>query len=555
MLVVPPNSTPPREVVLVGGGHAHVQVLEAFAARPLAGARVTVVVDTPVAVYSGMVPGFVAGQYRAEELEIDVLPLARRAGARLVVARCIGVDAGSRRLVLDGRSSLPYDVASFDVGSIVAGLERPGVREHALPTRPIGLLVRGVEQRLTNAGAAPRVVVVGGGAGGVELAFTLEARLRGAEARLTLVQHSAEVLPGVPRALRWKVLAAAARRRIEVLTEREVVRLEPSALILADGEQLPCDLAVWVVGAAAQRLFADSGLPTTERGFVRVRPTLQIEGHDELFAVGDCASLIDHPRTPKAGVYAVRQGPFLTQNLRAFLAGEALRSYVPQGDFLLLLNLGDGTAVGSKWGRSFGGPWVMRWKDRIDRRFMRRFQVLDREGGLLPPFDEMAAKAKDGMDAPCGGCAAKVAQPPLERALARLPPAPADPTVFLGLTEADDVAAWTIDGSGRLAASVDLFRAFTDDPFLIGAVAAVNAVSDLYASGVAPRWALAVVVVPEGPGAGDPEELLAQVLAGARSALDPLGVALVGGHSTTGADLAVGFAVHGALPPDGRLLT
>jgi selenide,water dikinase len=545
---------PLREVVLVGGGHAHVQVLEAFAAMPLAGARLTVVVDTPIAVYSGMVPGFVAGQYRAEELEIDVLPLARRAGARCVVARCVGVDAAARRLLLEGRASLPYDVASFDVGSTVLGLDRPGVREHALPTRPIGRFVRRVEERLARLGPAPRVVVVGAGAGGVELAFTLGWRLRAAAPAMTLVQQDDEILPSYPPSLRRKVRAAAARRGIEILTGRQVVRLEDDALTFAGGEAVPCELAVWVAGAAAHSLFVDSGLPTDGSGFVRVRPTLQVEGHDELLAAGDCATLAEHPRTPKAGVYAVRQGPFLAHNLRALLAGGPLRRYVPQGDFLTLLNVGDGTAFGAKWGASFGGAWVMRWKDTIDRRFMRRFQVLDGEGALLPEFRRGRAMSSDGMAGPCGGCAAKVAQPRLARALASLGPATTDPTVMLGLGEADDVAAWRTAGGDRLAASVDLFPAFTDDPFLVGAVAAVNAVSDLYASGAAPRWALAIVVVPEAEGAGGGEETLGQVLAGARRALDPLGVALVGGHSTSGLALAVGFAVHGELPPAGRWL-
>ena len=152
----------------------------------------------------------------------------------------------------------------------------------------------------------------------------------------------------------------------------------PDGVTLADGRTLPCQALIWVTGALSHPLFDDSALSTDDRGFVRIRSTLQFEDHDELFAVGDCGTLIDYPATPKAGVYAVREAPFVTHNIRAVLTGDRLRSYKPQGGFLTLLNLGDGTALGAKWGRSFGGRWVMALKDRIDRRFMRRFQITDR---------------------------------------------------------------------------------------------------------------------------------------------------------------------------------
>jgi selenide,water dikinase len=152
---MPGPSRPRKELVLVGGGHAHVQVLRRLAMAPPSATRVTVVVDTPVAVYSGMVPGFVAGQYRAEELEIDVLPLARRAGARVVMSPMTGLDPRLRLVLLEGRPPIPFDVASLDVGSTVAGLDTPGVREHALPTRPIGVFVRRVEETLARSAEAP----------------------------------------------------------------------------------------------------------------------------------------------------------------------------------------------------------------------------------------------------------------------------------------------------------------------------------------------------------------------------------------------------------------
>ena len=551
-----------RDLVLVGGGHSHVQVLRRFAMEPPRDTRITVVLDTPVAVYSGMVPGFVAGQYAAHELEIDVVPLARRARARVVLSSAIGIDAAARRITVEGRAPLHYDVASIDVGSTVAGLDLPGIKQHALPTRPIGRFVGRVEAALARieasegSGAAGprrepgrpfRILVVGAGVGGVELAFTLDQRLRRlgvAERHIVLSHDGSSILPGSPAGLVERVERQAAGRGIEIRVGTRVVAAREGSAVLDGGGTIDFDLLVWVTGAVARGMFRDSGLAVDERGFVLTRPTLQVQGHDDLFAVGDCATLIEHPATPKAGVYAVRQGPYLIDNLRAVLEGGELRRYKPQHDFLALLNLGDGTAVGSKWGRSFEGRWVMELKDWIDRRFMRRFQVLERDGEPAAEFPEMA----NGMEMLCGGCAAKVGQSVLDRALARVGaadrPTP-DPTVVLGLESADDAAAVRTPHGDILTSTIDVFSAFTDDPWLVGKVAAINAASDLLATGVAPRYALAMVAVPEGSSEDEAEEVLFQVLSGARAAFDDLGTTLLGGHTTTAAKLMVGFSVEG----------
>ncbi len=543
-------ATRDRDLVLVGGGHAHVQVLRRLAMAPPPRTRPTLVVDTPVAVYSGMVPGFVAGQYRAEELEIDCLPLARRAGARIIVAAATGIEPADRRLLLDGRPPLAYDLLSFDIGSTVAGQELPGVRRHAIPTRPIGRFVERLDGLLAGArqrqGGRLEVVVVGAGAGGVELAFCLEHRLRqgGVDAAITLLDGGERVLRGYPDRLARRVEAQAAERGLRLVLGRRVAAVERDAVLLAEGERLTSAITIWVTGAVSQPLFRESGLPVDERGFVRVRPTLQVEGHDDLFAVGDCATLIEHPETPKAGVYAVRQGPLVGANLVASLTGRELLPYRPQGDFLTLLNLGDGDALGTKWGLSAGGPWVMRLKDWIDRRFMRRFQMLTPDGLPTPEFSDRPAMAGDEPML-CGGCAAKLGQERLERVLGRLAAAAPDDSVELGLGAADDAAAWRVGDGWRAVASIDAFRGFTDDPYLVGRIGAVNALSDLWAKGVRPRWALALVALPEtAPGEADEEELF-QVLAGARSVLDAAGVTLAGGHTTTAAELMVGFSVEG----------
>ena len=566
--------TVPSRVVLVGAGHTHIQVLRHWIMRPNPAVDATLVVDTPIAVYSGMAPGLVAGQYQRHELEIDAVPLARRAGVRVVLAPCIGVEAAARRLLVRGRESLPFDLASFDVGATVAALDLPGVREHAVPTRPINRLAAAVDGHIEALTVKrPKVVVVGSGAGGIELAFCIDARLRsrGLEPRTTIVEAGDGILPGYHPSLARRIEAAARARGIGTIFGSKVTAVEADSVRLVGGGRLDADLTFWVTGAAALPIFRDSDLPLDDGGFVRTRSTLQVEGHDHIFAVGDCATLTDYPNRARAGVYAVRMGPYLIDNLERRLGGRRLRRYTPQGDFLSLLNLGDGTAAGAKWGRTFEGRWVMRLKDRIDRQFMDRFQALDPGGAARPWLADMAHEEGDdgaatgamghaggGEAAPmfCGGCAAKVGPDRLARALARAGlDAKADQGahVILDTATPDDAVAYRTPAGDQVVASLDAFPAFTDDPWLVGRVAAVNACSDLYATGIAPRVAQALVTLPQTADGEAAEELLVQVLAGARAALDAEDVLLLGGHTNTGPELVVGFHVEG-IAADGHSL-
>ena len=366
-------------IVLVGGGHSHVEVLRRWAREPPSGVRLTVVSDRARSVYSGMVPGFVAGQYRLEEIGIDVERLARKAHAEWVEGRVTGLDTEACVIHLHGASPIPYAIASFDVGSTVSALDRPGVGRHGLPTRPIAEFVDRVDALIERSRQRPnfRLVVVGAGAGGVELAFAFRSRfdvLGQHRASVLLLEQGPRVLAGYPASAARRVERNAHSRGVGIRCDSSVIEAHTDHLMLDNGEALACDALVWVTGSASLALFDDSGLERDAGGYVNVRSTLQAVGHDEIFASGDCASLLDAPRLAKAGVYAVRQGPILAHNLEARVSGRPLRAYRPQRDFLSLLNFGDGRAMAVKWGVSACGVWAWRLKDAIDRGFVQRFR-------------------------------------------------------------------------------------------------------------------------------------------------------------------------------------
>ncbi|QCP88139.1 pyridine nucleotide-disulfide oxidoreductase [Cereibacter sphaeroides] len=360
-----------RDLVLIGGGHAHALVLLDWKPRP--DLRLTLVNPKPAAPYTGMLPGHVAGHYRRAEMMIDLVDLAERAGARLLLDCATGIDRQAKRVLLAGGGSLPYDVASLDVGIASDLPQVPGAEDHAVAAKPLGPYADRWDAFVARAPAEPQIVVIGGGTGGIELAMAQAYRLQGAGAlpRVTVVERAAQVLPGLGAGARRALLTRMAGFGIRILTRTEVARIEPDAVILGCGTRLPSDFTLTVTGAQPQAWLADTGL-ALERGFVRVGPTLQ-SSDPAIFAVGDCAHLSHAPR-PKAGVFAVREAPILGHNLAAALRGGPFRSYRPQRDYLKLISCGARVAVADKFGLRLEGAWLWRWKDRIDRRFMQRFR-------------------------------------------------------------------------------------------------------------------------------------------------------------------------------------
>ncbi len=379
------KTLPHKDVVLLGIGHTNAHLLRMWRMHPPRGARLTCISDEPVATYSGMLPGVLAAQYPPERMEIDLARLTAAAGARLVIGGVTGLDLEARTLIFDDRLPLRFNVLSIGIGSMPAfdGV-RVGDGARLLQIKPMQRFFARLDERLRRAladraDAAIRIAIVGGGAGGVEVALCLPAHLKrrlGRDVRFDLTVVTAdERLPtgSLPQTAR-RVERILTGRSARLLKGRRVVEVEGPVLSLDDGTVVEADVIVWATAAAPPPLLARLGLPTDARGFLLTHDTLQTTSGAPVFAVGDTGTIAG-ASTPKAGVYAVRQGPVLWDNIQRTLSAAPLRRYAPQRKFLRLLNTGDGRAIGEWRGWSFEGAWVWRLKDAIDTRFMEQYQA------------------------------------------------------------------------------------------------------------------------------------------------------------------------------------
>ena len=369
--------SPEKHLVLVGGGHAHVFVLEAFARRPEPGLRITLIAKDVQTPYSGMLPGHLAGFYARKAMHIDLERLARRCGAGLIRGEAVGFDRQAKQVWLKNGEAVPYSLLSIDIGITphLSGIQ--GAAEHALAVKPIGDLLDKWDRlaaRTAQPGGPRRFAIVGGGVAGICLAFALSAFLKAHVAEPTQVTLiGASDAPEVNAGMRRRIGRALRRHRIVLYTGDAAAAIDPAGVILESGRRVPADAVLVSTQAAPPPALRESDLAQDPQGFLALRSTLQVMNDDAVFAAGDCATQAPHPR-PRAGVFAVRQGPVLARNLRRHARGETLEEHVPQRDHLVLIATGDGRAIAGR-GRFIAFEGRLAWwlKDWLDRRFMRRF--------------------------------------------------------------------------------------------------------------------------------------------------------------------------------------
>ncbi|MGL5080271.1 MAG: selenide, water dikinase SelD [Microcoleaceae cyanobacterium] len=569
-----------KDLVLIGGGHSHAIALKQFGMNPLSGVGLTLITDVAHTPYSGMLPGYVAGLYKFDDCHIDLRPLAQFARARMIVDQAVGLDLVNQRVLCANYPPIAFDLLSIDIGSTPATFTVPGAAEYAIPAKPISKFLAYWDQLREQIACQPErpisLAIVGGGAGGVELALGIQGCLEQIyhsthqplnNLKLHLFHRGNRLLPERHSWVSQRVLQLLSDRGVQVYLQETVVEIQNlanglTAVRCASGLTVPCDRLFWVTQAGAASWLTQSGLTTNEQGFIQVSDTLQSLSHPQVFATGDVAAMVNHPR-PKAGVFAVRQGKPLFENLRCALLEQPLQPFVPQKEFLILIGTGDKQAIASKGSFGFGPHKLFwRWKDYIDRQFMNQFTDLSTlmaksQLGTSPrrvqPFNlgvKPAVSKLNPANSPqmhCAGCGSKVSSSVLRQVLQRIQqeiPEVDREDIVIGLQAAEDAAVVSIPLGQVLVQTVDYFPALIDDPFLCGKITANHCLNDLYAMGAEPQSALAVVTLPHST-PGKLSDTLYQTLLGVAQVLQEAGAVLIGGHTLEGKEFALGLTCNG----------
>lgn len=545
---------PKHDVVLLGIGHTNAHILRMWKMHPVADARLTCISNYSIATYSGMLPGVLAGQYSPEQMEIDLVRLCASASARLIVDTVTGLDIDRQEILFDDRAPVSFDLLSIGIGSVPTREGVESLDDTVLAIKPMQTFLSRLEERLRHVHQQHperplRIAIVGAGAGGVEIAFCLPGRIEktlgDVPFELMVVNGRDEVTSGATAKTALKTRRALEARGVRLVLGRRVVRIREGVVALDDGTQLEADIVLWATSAVAPPLLNQIDLPKDDRGFLLTHASLQTTRGVPVFAVGDTGTVENSP-TPKAGVYAVRQGMVLWENIQRTLDGQPLEKYRPQTNFLKLFNTGDRRAIGEYKGFSFHSTWAWKLKDAIDTKFMAKYQNYS-----IMPMKASAALDDPAIQMRCAGCGGKVGGSVLSKVLARLD-IPANENVLLGLEAPDDAAIVRAPGGRPMTVTVDFFAAPLDDPYIVGRIAALNSASDAFALGAQPIAALASTTIPIGKPRKQ-EQLLYEVLAGGLHEFRQMGATLVGGHTIEGPQLTVGFTMLADQGPNAPL--
>lgn len=546
------NVHPPykKDLVLIGGGHSHLVVIKQLGMNPLSGVRITLVSEETYTPYSGMLPGLIAGHYSFDDCFIDLRKLCQWAGIRFIRSAVQHLDLGVKEIICQQYPPLRYDVLSINTGSQPALHTIDGALNYGYAVKPVSKFLSHWQQWLNSVSAGNtnrphNIVVVGGGAASIEILLAMHYYLHhqtSVNANFILVCSDKNILASHNKRVQVFFRNHLDALNVAMITGKKVTSATANQLLLDDGKSLDADFTAWAINASAQSWLADSGLKKDSRGFIQVDKFLRCIAQPEIFAAGDSAAFMPMS-LPKAGVYAVRQGPVLTGNLVATLKQRSLRPYKPQLQFLSLLTTGRRHAVASRGSLFFKGKWVWYWKNLIDRRFMHRFSPAP-----MNTENDTDANAQETMR--CGGCGAKVGRSILQNVLSQLN-IQTNADIVSG--QGDDAAIINPPAGIQWVQSVDFFRSFIDDPYLFGRIAATHSLGDIYAMGAKPHSALVTAVIPYGQ-ASIMQETLLHVMQGALRTLDDENTALIGGHSGEGPELAFGLTANGTLTP-GQALT
>lgn len=539
-----------KEIVLIGGGHAHALFVKMWGMKPIEQVRVTLISDQIYSPYSGMLPGLIAGHYEFDDIHIDLIQLCQMTGVRFIQGRVNGIDHQNQRIEIENYPSLQYDIASINIGS-TPSFEIPGADDFSIPVKPIASFWSRWSEALnsfTDVDKGKTISVIGSGAGGVELILAIQKRLEkeNPEHHFQLVTSNATPLQAFPKKAQIQIRRLLEHKGIEVISNARVNKISNRSITVNDSREIESDFTFLCTQASAAKWPKHSGLSVTPHGFICVDKHLQVKDTNNLFAVGDIAHSTRYPR-PKAGVFAVRQAPILYQNIRQLLLKKPLRIYKPQTHFLSLISTGGRYALGVKRQLIFAGRWVWWWKNWIDHSFMSGFiptpnKTMQKSPTPLPMdsnSNRVLAKGYADDQIQCAGCGSKVGPQILANALAQLTE---------NQIQKDDAALLPPAKEQQQIQSVDQIRAMISDPYRFARIATLHAMSDLFAMNAHPESAQAMLSLPYGDGTALDNDLQL-TLAGCESVLAEHNCALIGGHTNQAAEASCGFVINGSVNP------
>lgn len=539
-----------QDLILIGGGHAHVQVLTWLLKKPLAGVRTTLINSTPTVIYSGMLPGYIAGNYQLEDLLIDLPELCTRADVDFIQSDVSGLNCLKQFLTMPPRPALRYDWLSINCGSLSNISAIDGAMEVGVPLRPLANFLQYLDNLSVQVQGLGQVhiSIVGGGAGAFELAMALQHRfkrvLKLPKVQIDLLYSSDFLLPVHNNAVARLAKMEAQTWGINLLANFKVIKVCAGVLYSDAGHQHSHGELFWIPGAASQPWLLNSGLNLDAKGFIKVNKFLVSQNFANVFAVGDIATVSPFD-CPKSGVYAVRQGAVLSSNIAKKMQNLKLKAFTPQKTSLNLISLGKRKCLISFGNLGLpGGSLAWWWKDYLDRRFIQKFKPADKTTKFDSldyfPFKKDNAVELNG-DMLCGGCGSKIGSDLLTRVLRAQGlcndalRGPGDDAVILNISD-KYTQIQTIDG----------FRGFLRDSWLMGVIATEHALNDIYAMGGQAHSALAwVTVASSGPAIMETDLSLA--LSGIQNVLVANNAKLIGGQSTEGAEFSIGLTINGIL--------
>ncbi len=534
-----------RQVILIGGGHTHALFLRKWGMNPIPGVEVSLISPLSETTYTGMLPGFLAGHYRIDEIHIDLVKLCRFAGARLLMASVEDIEACHNLIHVKDRKPLHYDIASVDIG-VTSKLPYPlDSNKYAKTIKPLTDFIKEweyffsqVRQGLTQ----PNVAVIGGGVGAVEIAMAIAfafKRVGLTDYTMSIIDRT-KILSGIQPKSKNRLIANLNELSISVIERAVVSGINARQVFFANRKPINSTFTVVSAGATPYEWLKLTDLPL-KGGFIEVNDTLRVDPFTNLFAVGDCAHLSYNPR-PKAGVFAVRQAPILYANIKSDLLGTNAKKYIPQKHHLKLISLGKQSALLDYKFSSSMGPLMWRLKDFIDKSFMKKFSNLQK----MRPVEHQLKLAPviageyNQLQPLCGGCGAKVADKTLEKVLFNV-----------GNSKQKDVVAGIGDdgaiiriGKVNQILTTDHLREFNSDLWRFSKIAATHALSDIWCMRGVPKTALANIIIPEASDAIQ-RSWLNQIMGGALSVFDTEKIAVVGGHTSVGKEFNVGFSLTG----------